>query len=229
LRHYYAEGQLPRITREEQNVLVTLARCGDYDARLQLIESKLGDAVSIGMRIGKKIANPQDAVELALYHLPRCVDSFLRNYHPNLDAYVTFVISREVQRSSFEESRTICMTYQTAWRHRKAGVFDNLNFNVESYDYNREDSDLLDTLVTRMSPRIANRLIVDQSPDSDLRDVITKVVTESDNPEESKRIIEYRILGFTDKEVANTIDKSVSYVATRRVALLHSIKVELES
>ncbi len=227
LRQYYAEGELPRIELAEQALLVTLARCGDVDARNKLIESKLGHALAIACGIAS--INREDVAELALYHLTRCVDSFIRNFHPNLDAYVTFVLRKEIQRSLFEEQKTIKMTYQTAWRHRKEGIFDGLNFAVESYDYNNDDTDLLETLITRLSPKVAAKLIVDQSPETDLREIIEKVIARSDNPAESRLIIELRIRGCTDREVSEATGKSVSYIAARRAALLHSIRMEIES
>lgn len=224
LSHYYDE--LPRVDKREQDLLITLARCGDIDARNRLIESKLGHAMRIACNCVTH--NTEDSAELALYHLTRCIDSFLRNMHPNLDAYITFVLSKEVRKALYEESQTIKKSYQTAWRHRKAGVFDGLNFAVNSHDYTGDDLDLVNTLYTRLSPKIAAKLIVDQSPDSDLRDVIEKVIAESDDPQESRLIIELRIRGCTDQEVAEQTGKSKAYIAARRAALLHSIRTRIE-
>jgi DNA-directed RNA polymerase specialized sigma subunit len=223
---YYAKGKLPHISKEEQDVLITYARCGDPDARTRLIESKLGHALSIAKRM--PAPNREDVTELALYHLPRCIDSFLRNFHPNLDPYVTFVLPLEIRRSLYKEQRISDKTYQTAWRHKKAGIFDNLNQTVESVACESHDLDLMNVLTSRLTRNVSAQLIVDQTPDFDLRELVERAITRSDDPDESRTILELRISGYTDREVAARLDRSVSYIAARKAALLHSIKMGIK-
>lgn len=196
-----------------------------------LIESKLAHALAIAGRFTN--VNRDDLGEYALYALVRAIDSFLRNGRDgNIDPYITYVVRHEIKRMLFED-RTITISKVTAWRHRKKGTFEKLNALVysetvgHSDDRNSEGSEQLDLLIKRLSPKVAMKLTVNQEPILELREVIDKVLNSTDDPAESRLILELRIQGYTDKEVAKTIDRSKAYVAKRRSELLHLIKMEI--
>jgi len=199
------------------------AREGDTKAFQTLVQSKIRHALAIGASFD--YPNRDDLGEFALYALVRAIDSFIRNgKDTNLDPYITFVVRKEVGRALFEE-RIIRLNKTTAWRHKKKGTFDKLNVMVGSFTEVQEE---IVTLVKSLSPKVAMKLVVNQDPDLDLRDSINRVIASSDNPEEMQQILELRIRGCSDEEVAKQIDKSKSYVALRRNELLYNIQKELQ-
>ena len=222
LVYYYPNRQLPTLEPDEISSLVRLARDGDIEARNKLIEGKLKHALALASLVAANYPlKADDLAELAPYALVKCVDSFLRNgYDDGIDRYVTSYMIRSLNRLVFED-RIIRIPQQTAYRHTQNGMFDSLNISVLTQG--NVNHTLVDILVMSLSPKVQTNLTVNMNSDLDVWESINNVLED----DEERRILELRIIGCTDKEVALDIKKSISYVAQKRTKILHSIKMEL--
>lgn len=205
------------------NLLVEQARKGDNEARGKLIEAKLRHAFGIAARLCwiQHNRNPDDLVELTPFYLVKCIDAFLRNEkHDNIDKYVTVYMFHTLKRALFED-KIIRIPKSTVDDQVREGMFDSLNVSVQTEAVVLHS--LVDLLILRLSPKVRTNLTVNTESDLDLWDTIYSLLED----DEEHRILELKIIGCSDKEIATEIQKSPSYVAKKRCKILHSIKMEL--
>jgi hypothetical protein len=222
LAYFYPNRQLPQLETDELNSLVSEARKGSESARNKLIEGKLRHSLAIASLLAHRYPyKADDLSELAPFYTVKCVDAFLRNInHTDLNAYTTTYMYHTLRRAIYED-KIIKIPKTTAERHIAEGTFDSINVSVDTEG--SVNQDLLDVLIHRLSPKVWTNLTVNCDSTLGLWDLIHSVL----EGDEERRILELRIIGCSDREVAATIDRSISYVAKKRSKILHSIKMEL--
>lgn len=231
LEHYYPDGELPDRIVDDDTVreLIRLASQGDVVARHKLIESKMQHALAIALKF--ECINRDDLSGMALYVLVHAIDAYIRHGHgqdandgcEELDKYITFAVRKGLGQE-LQKERLIRIPKTTAWRHKQKGTFDKLN--VLTGTVNTVDSCEVDVSIERLSPAISEILTVNQKPSTDIADLVHNMI--QDSPE-LLTILKGRIRGLTDKEIANEMNCSISYVTQRRAALLLKLQKEIES
>lgn len=211
LPHYYPNRELPLLSDDQ---LTELVRKRDLNG---IIEAKLRHALSLGSLHAAKHRNRTEEIgSLSLFHLVKGVHIFIDNYYQpdvtaeHLNKYLTTHIYYAVRRSLIED-RLI----------RVPSTMVDLAVNETNSYCDPKALDILNILIKRLSPRC--EIAYENTPDVDLRDVIEAVLTS----DEERRILELRIIGCSDREVGETIQRSVSFVTTQRNRILHSIRMEL--
>jgi DNA-binding CsgD family transcriptional regulator len=175
-----------------------------------------------------------DCEGVALAELVVGVSAFLRKKpstavdggrDTNIKSYVasrvTFALKRYVRTDNL-----ITVPYGSIHHLIKRGMYDALNVSVKSgLPVDSTSESLFSSLILRLAPRTNTSHCVLCTPETDVRDVMNKVLkTDAD-----KRLVELKIIGCSDKEIAQEIGKSVSYIQKRRHELISLLRKELLS
>lgn len=162
-------------------------RSGDSSVRDELIISLIPTALTIASRVSRK--NPRradDLISTALYHLVLSVDAFPAvGIDNNIAAYVAKRVKCETLSCLSEHS---VVKKRTLFRKLKKGEIVESIFEILESD----------------------RVVDDCQYDTDKRDFIEVMF----NKEEIK-ILQYRLDGYTNEEIAKIVNVSESYVQNR--------------
>ena len=105
---YFNEvGRKPVLTVEQERVLTSLAKAGDFDARQKMIEHNLRWVAKIALRYINRGVALMDLIEEGNLGLIHAVEKFDPGFGFRFATYATWWIRQSIERAIMNQSRTI--------------------------------------------------------------------------------------------------------------------------
>lgn len=198
----------PPLTREREAEL--LARLSDEDARQEVIEHNLRLVVYIARRFENTGVNIEDLISIGTIGLIKAVNTFSVERNIKLATYASRCIENEI----------LMYLRKTAQLKNEISLDDPLNVDWDG-------NELLLSDLLGSDPDIVNRGIEQESEKQTLLRAVEKL-----DPRE-KQIMELRFglnrqKEHTQKEVADALGISQSYISRLEKRILHRLKTEME-
>lgn len=225
LPYYYPNGELPHVTVEELDVMVEKCGSNDVKGKQQIVEACLRLALSVASLYAAKYpSKKEDLPSVALLSLTKAVDRFFRieRYNNNIRGYIMTCLCNNIKDYIVQDC-LIRIPTRTFFDNLEKGTLDALNVSVKTCHGMTDAIDILHDLVCRLTPRKVVNLTVNMDPEVDVREILELVL----NTDENRRIIELKIIGCSDIEIAKDLKRSKSYITSKRSDLVHKIKIRL--
>lgn len=210
---YYIGGSEvlpPPLSREEETAALTALCAGDKSAERTLIEHNLRLVVYIARRFENTGVGLEDLISIGTIGLIKAVSTFDREKNIKLATYASRCIENEI----------LMYLRKTAQLKNEISLDDPLNVDWDG-------NELLLSDLLGSDPDIVNRGIEQESEKQTLLRAVEKL-----DPRE-KQIMELRFglnrqKEHTQKEVADALGISQSYISRLEKRILHRLKTEME-
>lgn len=224
LPYYYSNRMLPTVTVEELDEMVK--NCKDVKHQQQIVEANLRLAISIASLSAAKYPSKMDDIAgVAFLSLVKAVKRFfeIENHDFSIRPYIVTYVGNRL-KDYLAQDNLIRMPARTFFEKVEKGTIDSLNVSV---DTGIDVINVIQDVISRLTPRKANALAVNMDSETDVRDIMDVVLSN----EEDRRILELKIIGCTDKEIVTDLQRSVnkkrsvSFVHNKRTDLVDQIKL----
>lgn len=224
------ERIFPKTTEEE---VKELYRSGASEEQLIFALGRL--AISLAFKHAKNkdtLRKWNDIRSVALIALVKGVQKYLAldpsERDDNIGGYVSSQVHFAVKRFISEDH--IIRTPSRTIRDRVSkGTYDSMNRVVCTgvSDVESANADLLSVFVNRFT-RQRNIAII-CTPDTDVRDVLEHVITTiGESADENRRLMELKIIGCSDEEIAVDLGRSRQWVQLRRKDIIKAVEAGLQ-
>ncbi len=210
--HYIngSENLPPPLQREEEDRLVKLAFGGDRKAREILVTHNLRLVVYIAKKFESTGINIEDLISIGSIGLIKAVNTFNPDKNIKLATYASRCIENEI------------LMYLRKTSNHKLEVSIDEPLNVD-FDGN----ELLLSDVLGSEPDIVNTVIESE----DEKDILNRIVSELSERERTITCMRYGLFGETEhtqKEVADMLGISQSYISRLEKKIIENIKNKIE-
>lgn len=144
-------GEIPLLTKEQEDDLIIRAQNGDHEAENQLVEANLRLVVSIAKNYQYSSLSLMDLVQEGALGLIKAARRFDVSRGFKFSTYATWWVKQFVRRAIQNQSRTIRIPVHLVERHRKIVSFEkNYVFENDMMPTNQEIADHLHTSVKKV-------------------------------------------------------------------------------
>lgn len=192
-----------------------------------IINSLTRLALTLALRCSTKYKHKRDELRsVAFLELVESVHRFLKKdlseRDLNIGGYVSKNISLAMRRFLRTDSLIAVPSGSIDYLYKK-GVFDALNVSViNGLSDDRTAESIQRSIMPSTIPRYT--FACNQTPETDIREIMDSVL----KTEEEKKIVELKLSGYNDREIAEQLGYSTGYIQKRRHELISMLKKELK-
>ena len=202
---------LPVLTEEEKRSLLVRTRAGDRQAREQMVEGNLRLVLSVVQRFAQRGENLDDLFQVGCIGLIKAVNTYSPDRCIKLATYASRCIGNEI----------LMYLRKSSNRRQEASIDEPLNVDGDGNEL------LLSDILGSDENQISQRLEQDAE-----RAVLRRAVAAL-SPRE-RQIMELRFgladgVERTQKEAADALGISQSYISRLEKRILHQLKAQLEN